>query len=85
MATRTDIPAVPKPITAGAEMAALGRFMRDVAWTGTFALTWQLHWVARWDPIAGEYRATLADIYGHTGVVRGQLDGDRLTTYPASA
>jgi hypothetical protein len=38
---------------------------------GTFVLTWQLHWVAGWDPTAGEYRATLADNYGHTDVMRG--------------
>lgn len=45
---------------------------------GTFVLRWQLHWVAGWDPTNGEYRATLADCYGHTGVMRGQIDGDRL-------
>ncbi len=123
MATKTDVPAVPKPITPGAEMAALGRFLRDTTWTGTiveggmgpgtpamtadgrgrhtsiqdgrwivgtyeqeqrlldgaFVLTWQLHWVAGWDPATGEYRATLADNYGHADVMRGQIDGDRLT------
>jgi hypothetical protein len=26
-----------------------------------------------------EYRATLADCYGHTEVMRGTIDGDRLT------
>ena len=46
---------------------------------GSFVLTWQLHWVAGWDPTAGEYRATLADNYGHTDVMRGRIDGDRLT------
>ena len=123
MVTRTDAGAVPKPTTSGAEMTALGRFMRDVTWSGTiveggmgpetpamtavgrgqhasiqdgrwivgtyeqdqrlldgtFVLTWQLHWVAGWDPTAGEYRATLADNYGHADVMRGQIDGDRLT------
>ena len=44
----------------------------------TFVLTWQLHWVAGWDPTAGEYRATLADNYGHADVMRGRIDGDRL-------
>ena len=29
----------------------------------TFVLTWQLRWVAGWDPTAQEYRATLADNY----------------------
>jgi hypothetical protein len=45
----------------------------------TFVLTWQLHWVAGWDPTAGEYRATLADNYGHADVMRGWIEGDRLT------
>lgn len=45
---------------------------------GTFVLKWQLHWVVGWDPAAGEYRATLADCYGHADVMRGRLDGDRL-------
>jgi hypothetical protein len=44
----------------------------------TFVLTWQLHWVAGWDPTAGEYRATLADNYGHADVMRGWIEGDRL-------
>jgi hypothetical protein len=45
---------------------------------GTFVLTWELHWVAGWDPAAKEYRATLADCYGHADVMRGEIDGDRL-------
>jgi hypothetical protein len=28
--------------------------------------------------VAGEYRATLADCYGHTDVMRGAIRGDRL-------
>ncbi|MEU6379790.1 DUF1579 family protein [Streptomyces sp. NPDC046909] len=46
---------------------------------GTFVLKWQLHWVVGWDPASGGYRATLADNYGHAGVMRGCIDGDRLT------
>jgi hypothetical protein len=46
---------------------------------GTFVLTWQLHWVAGWDPAHGEYRATIADDYGHADVLRGWIDGGRLT------
>jgi len=46
---------------------------------GTFVLRWQLHWVAGWDPAAQEYRATIADCYGHTDVLRGWIDGDLLT------
>ncbi|KUL24593.1 DUF1579 family protein [Streptomyces regalis] len=46
---------------------------------GTFVLTWQLHWVVGWDPASGGYRATLADNYGHADVMRGRIDGDRLT------
>lgn len=121
--TTTGIDAVPRPIGAGAEMAALRRFFRDATWTGTivaggmgpgspemraegggvhttlqdglwicgdyqqdqfltdgtFVLRWRLHWVAGWDPSAGEYRATHADNYGHAGVMRGRLEGDVLT------
>jgi hypothetical protein len=46
---------------------------------GTFVLKWQLHWVAGWDPANNEYRAIIADNYGHADVMRGQIDGDRLT------
>ena len=42
-------------------------------------LKWQLHWVAGWDPSSGEYRSLHADNYGHAGVMRGHLVGDRLT------
>jgi len=45
---------------------------------GSFVLKWELHWVAGWDPANGEYRATLADNYGHADVMRGVIDGDRL-------
>ena len=37
----------------------------------TFVLRWQLHWVAGWDPTSGEYRATIADAYGHADVMAG--------------
>ena len=46
---------------------------------GTFVLRWQLHWVAGWDPASREYRATAADNNGHAEVMRGWIDGDRLT------
>ncbi|MFC5263195.1 hypothetical protein ACFPJ1_13865 [Kribbella qitaiheensis] len=67
------------------------RFIQDGRWimgdyeqdqylpNGTFVLRWQLHWVAGWDPAAEEYRATIADCYGHTDVLRGWIDGDLLT------
>jgi hypothetical protein len=45
---------------------------------GSFVLTWQLHWVVGWDPVHGEYRATLADNYGHVDVMCGHIHGDRL-------
>lgn len=45
---------------------------------GTFVLTWQLHWVVGWDPAHDEYRATLADNYGHADVMTGHIDGDTL-------
>jgi hypothetical protein len=46
---------------------------------GTFVLTWQLHWVAGWDPIAHEFRAVHADNYGQAGVMRGRIDGELMT------
>jgi Protein of unknown function (DUF1579) len=51
------------------------QYLRD----GTFVLKWELHWVAGWDPSSGEYRATVADVYGHAEVMRGWIEGDRLT------
>ena len=45
---------------------------------GQHVLTWQLHWVVGWDPARGEYRATLADNYGHADVMSGRVDGDTL-------
>jgi hypothetical protein len=122
MSTRADAAAVPRPISAGPEMAALGRFYRDVTWNGvihaggmgpgtpamtgvgrarataiqdgrwitldceqeqflddgTSVLKWQLHWVSGWAPEHGEYRAVMADNYGHADVFRGHIEGDRL-------
>ena len=46
---------------------------------GTFVLKWELLWVAGWDAASGEYRATYADNFGHAGVMRGRIEGDRLT------
>lgn len=43
---------------------------------GTFVLRWQLHWVCGWDPANAEYRATIADNYGRSDVLRGWIDGD---------
>lgn len=34
MSMHTDLVKVPKPVVAGPEMKALGRFYRDVTWTG---------------------------------------------------
>ncbi|MEX0796801.1 MAG: DUF1579 family protein [Acidimicrobiia bacterium] len=48
------------------------QFLED----GTFVLKWELHWVCGWDPAHGEYRATVADCYGHTEIMRGRIDGD---------
>jgi hypothetical protein len=58
----------------------VGEYEQDQFLTdGAFVLKWQLHWVAGWDADAGEYRATHADNYGHTGVMRGHVEGDILT------
>jgi len=43
---------------------------------GTFILKWELHWVCGWDPASGGYRATVADCYGHTEIMRGRIEGD---------
>ena len=40
------------------------QFLED----GTFILKWELHWVCGWDPFNREYRATVADCYGHTEI-----------------
>ena len=121
MDTRTDS-TVPRPVSVGPEMEALGRFYQDVTWKGdiheggmgpgtpamtgighstsqviqdgrwiavdseqdqyledgTFVLKWQLHWVSGWDPEHGEYRAVMADNYGHADMYRGRVEGDRL-------
>jgi hypothetical protein len=45
---------------------------------GEHVLTWQLHWVAGWSPADGEYRATVADVYGHAEVMHGRIEGDRM-------
>jgi hypothetical protein len=55
---------------------------------GTPVLTWELHWVVGWDPAHREYRATMADNYGHADVMHGRVAGDRLvfeTLYPSPA
>jgi hypothetical protein len=45
---------------------------------GSYVLTWQMHWVVGWDPVRGEYRATMADNYGHAEVMSGWIAGDQL-------
>jgi hypothetical protein len=118
--TDSGIATIPRPVVAGEETEALGRFLRDVTWSGgieeggmgpgtpaqtatgkathhwiqdgrwvvgdfeqdqfledgTFVLKWELHWVCGWDPASAEYRATVADCYGHTEIMRGWIDGD---------
>jgi len=57
----------------------VGTYEQDQFLTdGTFVLTWKLHWVMGWDPSSQSYRATMADNYGRTGLMRGMIDGDRL-------
>ena len=58
----------------------VGDYQQDQFLTdGTFVMRWQLHWVAGWDPVVNEYRATVADCYGHTEILRGWIDGNLLT------
>ncbi|HEU4318904.1 MAG TPA: DUF1579 family protein [Acidimicrobiia bacterium] len=45
---------------------------------GTYVLKWELHWVCGWDPLAGEYKATIADNYGRASVLHGRVDGRRM-------
>lgn len=45
---------------------------------GTFVLKWELHWVCGWDPMAGEYKATIADNYGRAALLRGRIVGDQM-------
>ena len=50
---------------------------------GTFVLRWQLHWVAGWDRVAGEYRATSADNNGPTlAIYRGGSKASASSTSP---
>lgn len=57
----------------------VGEYVQEQALLdGTPLLTWQLHWVAGWDPATAEYRATIADCYGHAEVLTGGIDGDRM-------
>ncbi|MGW7685548.1 DUF1579 family protein [Kribbella sp. NPDC054772] len=46
---------------------------------GTFVLRWELHWTAGWSPQDGEYRAAIADNYGHLEILAGRIEGDLLT------
>lgn len=57
----------------------VGDYRQDQYLTdGSFILTWELHWVAGWDPGSSQYVATHADNYGRAGVMRGHISGDRL-------
>jgi hypothetical protein len=46
---------------------------------GTYVLKWELHWVCGWDPMASEYKASIADNYGRAALLRGHIDGDIMT------
>lgn len=45
---------------------------------GTFVLKWELHWVCGWDPVAAEYKATIADNYGRASLLHGHVDGNQM-------
>lgn len=78
-------PGTPGQIAVG---EARHRWIQDGRWVvgeyqqdqlledGTFILKWELHWVCGWDPMASEYRATIADNYGRADVLRGRVEGD---------
>src|SRR4029077_11963548 len=50
------------------------QFLED----GTFVLKWQVPRGSGREPGHGEYRAVMADNYGHADVYRGRVEGDRL-------
>ena len=57
----------------------VGDYRQDQYLTdGSFILTWELHWVAGWDPSSHQYVATYADNYGRAGIMRGRISGDQL-------
>jgi hypothetical protein len=57
----------------------VGTYEQDQYLTdGAFVLKWELQWVAGWSPDLGEYRAVMADSYGHADAYAGRIEGDRL-------
>jgi hypothetical protein len=50
------------------------QFLED----GTFVMKWELHWVVGWASEFGEYRASMADVYGNADIYRGNIEGDQL-------
>jgi len=81
-------PGTPIQIARG---SASHRWIQDGRWVvgdyeqdqlledGTYILKWQLHWVCGWDPMASEYKATIADNYGRAELLHGRIEGDRMT------
>ena len=54
----------------------VGEYEQDQFVDSEFVLKWELHWVCGWDPLAREYRATIADNYGRASVLGGRIEGD---------
>lgn len=61
-----------------------GEFTQDQHVDGQLFLTWKAHYLAGWDPLAGDYVAFMADNCGHAGFIRGRIDGDRLVLMSSS-
>lgn len=63
----------------GAGLWLCGEFLQDQFVGDRLVLTWQAHYLVGWDPLARDYVAFLADNFGHAGVMRGRIEGNRLT------
>ena len=57
----------------------VGEYEQDQFVGEEFILKWELHWVCGWDPMAHEYRATIADNYGRSALLGGRIEGDLMT------
>lgn len=53
--------------------------LEDTMGTGKQAMKWQAHWTFGWDFGAKEYRGVIADTWGMAGMMKGTLEGQKLT------
>lgn len=62
------------PIMDGAWL--VGDFEQEQFLDGKAIIVWKAHYVAGWDPRAGEYRITYADNNGSATLMHGWIEGD---------